>query len=159
MYVSFIRREKKLEKEIASHRASLVAVRETSFQREVQGPSITQRIDEFLASAASERAQHISLSSDDEGSKKITSNIMVDTKNAALTSSQAQSNSCPYPSAAEERVRICAKLPADVNEELLKTEYDLSKQQLGDFIAAWRGFCHGNSVSDVRSQFPSHSMR
>lgn len=159
MYISFIRREKKLEKAIASHRASLVAGRETSFRQEVQGPSITRRIDEFLAAAVPEHAQHISISSDDEGNTKFTSNVTVDRQKGALASNHSQLNGCPYPSAAEERVRICTKLPADVNEELLRTDYALSKQQLGDFVAAWRGFCHKNSVSDVRFHFSFCSMR
>ncbi|MCO5609951.1 hypothetical protein L7F22_064186 [Adiantum nelumboides] len=149
MYISFIRREKKVEKAFASQRASLVSAKETTLKQERTGPSITSRIDAFLASAAAEHGQHTLLSSDNEVLSKATTKTPADKKKSALCSSQLQPNSCPYPSAAEERVRLCTKSPADSTQ---KTPYDLSKQELGDFVAAWRGFIQKSSVSDVLMQ-------
>lgn len=152
MYASFIRREKKAEKAIASHRANLAAIKESAIQQQIQEPSITRRIDAFLASAAADHAQNVSFSSDDEDGKKVTSSAMADNKKGASASGQLQSNSCPYPSAAEERVRLLTKFPADFSDELSKSEYSMAKQELGDFIAAWRGICLKNSISEVLMQ-------
>ncbi|KAH7429492.1 hypothetical protein KP509_09G052400, partial [Ceratopteris richardii] len=158
MYVSFIRREMKAEKALASHRANLVAIKESSSRAEKPGPSITTRIDAFLAAAAAENAQCPSVSSDDEDSTRTTrKEALIGIKNGN-SSGQFHPTSCPYPSAAEERVRVCAKSSADTGVGLLKTEYDLSKQELGDFVAAWRGFCQKNSVSDVLMHMLSTSL-
>ena len=143
-YVSYIRREKNAEREMASQRAHLTALKESAAKQNIQDSNITNRIDAFLASARNDNAPSFSLSPDAQSLKNITS-LKPDTnlKKAASLCNTFKINSCPYPSAAEEqqRVRSHKELPLD--------EYTLSRKDLSDFISSWRGICQKSSMLEV----------
>lgn len=156
IYVSFIRREKKAEEAIASRRASLASSKEFAATQEAQELSITKRVDMFLASTrkedANDHAHKRFLSSDNDvcaPAKETKQAAAADIKKDSPAFSPIPSNGCPYPSLTEERVRLLAKFPGHLDHESLGSEYAMSNQELGDFIAAWKDICHKYSLSEV----------